>query len=86
MQDVPVRRERCEPRPLRAVRAGGLLSMRDLAEAAGVAPSTIYLIEAGRSTPQPSVMRRIAAALNIHPLAIAEFRRAVEARARPTTE
>jgi transcriptional regulator with XRE-family HTH domain len=69
--------------PLRALRAERLLSMRDLARLADVAPSTIYLTEAGRTTPQPAVMRRIATALGVAPHHIAEFRRAVEARARP---
>ncbi len=72
------------PRPLRAWRAERLLSIRELARTAGVAPSTVYLIEAGRTTPQPAVMRRIAAALGIDPLQVAEFRSAVAARARPS--
>ncbi len=69
------------PRPLRALRAERLLSMRGLAHAAGVALSTVYLIEAGRSTPRPSVMRRIAAALGADAHPIAEFRRAIHVRA-----
>ena len=68
--------------PLRAVRADRVLSMRELADAAGVASSTIALTEAGRTTPRPASMRRIARALGVHPRAIAEFRRALEARAR----
>ena len=69
--------------PLRAVRADRVLSMRELADAACVASSTIALTEAGQTTPRPASMRRIARALGVHPLAIAEFRRAFEARARP---
>ena len=72
-----------EPTPLRELRAERLLSIRDLARLAGVAPSTVYLIEAGRAAPHPSTIRAIAAALGIDPLQVAEFRRAVEARARP---
>ena len=68
--------------PLRELRAERLLSIRDLARLADVAPSTVYLTEAGRTTPQPAVMRRIAAALGIDPLQVAEFRSAVAARAR----
>ncbi len=69
--------------PLRVVRADRVLSMRELADAAGVASSTIALTEAGQTTPRPASMRRIARALGVHPLAIAEFCRALEARARP---
>ena len=71
------------PLPLRELRAERLLSMRDLARLADVAPSTVYMAEAGRTTPQPAVMRRIAAALGVDPLQVAEFRSAVAARARP---
>jgi transcriptional regulator with XRE-family HTH domain len=62
---------------LRTARAERLLSIRDLARAADVAPSTIYLIESGRSVPRPSVVRRIAAALEVQPAEIEEFRRAI---------
>ena len=72
-----------EPTPLRELRAERLLSIRDLARLAGVAPSTVYLIEAGRAAPHPSTIRAIAAALGIDPLQVAELRRAVAARARP---
>ena len=69
--------------PLRAVRADRVLSMRELAEAAGVASSTIALTEAGQTTPRPAGMRGIARAPGVHPRAIAQFRRALERRARP---
>ncbi len=68
-------------RPLREWRAERLLTIRDLARLAGVAPSTVYLIEAGRSAPHPTTMRAIAAALNMDPRQVAEFRRAIAARA-----
>lgn len=64
---------------LRAVRAERLLSIRELAQLASVAPSTIFLIEAGRTTPQLAVVRRIATALNVDPALVAEFRRAIGA-------
>ena len=70
-------------RPLRALRAERLLSIRELARLAGVAPSTIYLTEAGRTTPHASVMRRIAAALRVGAHEVAEFRRAIEVHAGP---
>jgi transcriptional regulator with XRE-family HTH domain len=63
---------------LRVVRVSRLLSMRDLAKQAGVAPSTIYLTETGRTTPHLSVVRRLAAALGVEPHEIDEFRRTLE--------
>jgi transcriptional regulator with XRE-family HTH domain len=68
-------------RPLRDLRAERLLTIRELARLAGVAPSTIHLTEAGRTTPHASVMRRIAAALGVDAHEIAEFRRAIAAHA-----
>jgi transcriptional regulator with XRE-family HTH domain len=59
---------------LREIRAERLLSIRQLAVDAGVAPSTIYLIESGRSTPRLSVVRRVAAALQVEPAEVDEFR------------
>ncbi len=67
-------------RALREVRAEHLLSIRELARVAGVAPSTIYLIEAGRTTPHLWVIRKIAGALGVEPLTIAEFRQAIDVR------
>jgi len=64
---------------LREVRAVRLLSMRDLARLARVALSTIFLIEAGRSTPHLSVVRRLSAVLEIDPQAVTEFRQAIRA-------
>ena len=60
-------------RPLQELRAERVLSIRELARLAGVAPSTVYLTEAGRTTPHASVMRRIAAALGVDPRHVAEF-------------
>ena len=63
---------------LREVRAARLLSMRELAALAQVAPSTIYLIEKGRTVPRLSMVRRLAAALEVDPLTVDEFRQAIE--------
>ena len=63
---------------LRVMRVSRLLTMRDLAKQAGVAPSTVYLIEAGRTTPRLSVVRLLAAALGVEPHEIDEFQRALE--------
>jgi transcriptional regulator with XRE-family HTH domain len=73
------REDRPLPMPsLREVRAARLLSMRELAALAQVAPSTIYLIEKGRTVPRLSMVRRLAAALEVDPLTVDEFRRAIE--------
>lgn len=64
-----------DTRPLRDIRAERLLSLRELALLAGVAPSTVHLIEAGRSTPRRSAIRLLSAALDIDPMAVTEFRR-----------
>ncbi|MGE3268360.1 MAG: helix-turn-helix transcriptional regulator [Chloroflexota bacterium] len=68
-----------EARPLRDIRNWRRLTMRGLAQHAGVAPSTIYMIEAGRSTPHLSVVRRIAEVLDVDAQAIIEFRLAIRA-------
>ncbi len=63
---------------LRELRTGRLLTIRDLAEAAGVATRTIVQIEAGRLTPRFVTMRKIAAALGVEPSAVTEFAAAIE--------
>jgi DNA-binding XRE family transcriptional regulator len=68
---------------LREVRAERLLSIRELAQQAGVAPTTVYLIEVGRTTPRFGVIRRLTAALGVEAAAIAEFRQAIEAAQEP---
>ena len=75
MADAP------DVRPLRDWRAERLLSIRELARLADIAPSTVYLTETGRTMPHPSVMRRIAAVLEVDAHEVAEFRRAIEVRA-----
>jgi transcriptional regulator with XRE-family HTH domain len=68
---------------LREVRAERLLTIRGLAQEAGVAPSTVYLIEAGRTVPRLSVVRRLATALGVPPATVTEFRHAIEAAQAP---
>ena len=55
-----------------------LFSVRGLADAAGVAPATVYHIEHGRSTPSFRAIRDISAALEMDPLDIDEFAAVIE--------
>ena len=68
---------------LRQARAERLLSIRELAKRAAVAPSTVYLIERGRTTPGPRVVRQLSAVLGVEPLTIEEFRQAIQSHAMP---
>ena len=63
---------------LSEARARKLLSVRRLAEAASVAPATIYHIEHGRTTPSFRAIRDISAALDMDPLDITEFAAVIE--------
>jgi len=68
---------------LRELRADRLLTIRELAQQAGVAPSSIHLIETRRVTPQMTTLRRIASALGADPETVEEFRQAIEAAKEP---
>ena len=68
---------------LRELRADRLLTIRALAQQAGMAPSSIYLIEKGRRAPHLTTVRRIARALGVDPETVAEFRHAIEAAKEP---
>ena len=61
-------------RPLRELRAERLMTVRELARAAGLAPATIYRIEAGHSMPHSASIRKIATVLGVTPDAVAELR------------
>jgi transcriptional regulator with XRE-family HTH domain len=63
---------------LREARTERLLTLRELADRAGVAFSTIYLIENGKSVPRLSMVRKLADALGVTPGEIAEFAEAIE--------
>ncbi len=63
---------------LKEARAARLLTVRGLAERAGVAPSTVYLVENGRSVPRFAVIRAIWDALGVEPGDIEEFAAAIE--------
>jgi len=67
------------PQPLASIRKRKLLSQRALAHAAGVALSTIYLLEAGKTERTTfKVMRAVSESLGVPPESIAEFRRTLE--------
>jgi transcriptional regulator with XRE-family HTH domain len=67
------------PAPLASIRKHQLLSQRALARQAGVALSTIYLLEAGRTAHATfKVMRAVSDALAVPPESIAEFRRVMD--------
>ncbi len=63
---------------LRQTRLAKFWTMRQLAQEAGVALSTVYYLETGRKAAHLATMRRIAATLEVEPLAIDEFRKAWE--------
>jgi transcriptional regulator with XRE-family HTH domain len=66
------------PAALASLRKRQLLSQRALAKKAGVALSTIYLLEAARTgRPTFKVMRAVSAALGVPAESIAEFRQAM---------
>ena len=61
-----------------------MLSQRALASKAGVALSTSYLLEAGRTERASfKVMRAVSDALGVPPESIAEFRRRIGAEPAP---
>jgi len=69
------------PTPLASIRKRQLLSQRALASRAGLALSTVYLLEAGKTERATfKVMRAISDALGVPPESIAEFRRTIDAR------
>jgi transcriptional regulator with XRE-family HTH domain len=77
--DAPMQQHLESPDHLRNVRVRALLSQRALAQRANVAPSTIALLEAGRSSPTPllETIRRLSDALGVRPTDIIEFARAL---------
>ena len=64
---------------LKEARAARLLTVRALAERAGVAFSTVHLIETGKSVPRFGVIEKLSRALGVEPAEVAEFAAAIEA-------
>ncbi len=63
---------------LKEARAARLLTVRALAERAGVAFSTVHLIETGKSVPRFGAIQKISKALEVEPMDITEFAAAIE--------
>jgi len=66
------------PAPLATLRRRRLLTQRALAEKAGITQATLVALERGRATPRIQTMAKVAAALGVDPMEIAEFNRAIE--------
>ena len=64
---------------LHEARLRRLLSIQALARRADVAINTVHFAEMGRQVPRFASMRKIAAALELEPTDIDEFRAAIEA-------
>lgn len=73
---------------LKIVRTRKMLSQVALAKLAGVASSTVYLIERHDPSyfPRLSVMRKLCAALDVEPQDVDEFRAALDAAEKAATE
>ena len=67
---------------LREARAARLLTVRALAELAGVAFSTVHLIETGKSVPRFEAIQKLSAALGVEPGEVEEFAAAIAGVAR----
>jgi transcriptional regulator with XRE-family HTH domain len=52
---------------LRTLRTEHVLTLRELAEAAGVSKDTIWRLENGHSEAHPSTIRKLAKALDVQP-------------------
>jgi transcriptional regulator with XRE-family HTH domain len=63
---------------LKDVRADRCRTVRELADLAQVAPSTVFLVENGRSVPRQRAMRQLSDALGVRPQDVVEFRRGIE--------
>ena len=72
------------PIPLATIRRRQLLTQRALAQKAGVTQATLVSLELGKATPRIQTMYKIASALQVDPLDITEFNRAIEGPPNPT--
>ena len=65
---------------LRQARARSVLSVRELADRAGVAPATVYQVEHQRTRPHPRTIRRLSQALGVEAMEVVEFAEAIAER------
>ena len=65
------------PRSLKQARTARMLTIRDLAVAAGCSPHTVHEVERGKRVPRFGTSQRLSSALAVEPSEIAEFRRAL---------
>lgn len=64
-------------RPLRTIRRGQFLTIRELAARAGVSTKTVVEAELGRTVPRFQTIKALSAALGVAPAEVAEFAAAV---------
>ena len=62
------------PMTLKRARTARLLTVRDLAAAAGVSTHTVHEVETGKRPPRFGTIKRLSAALEVDPAEVAEFR------------
>jgi transcriptional regulator with XRE-family HTH domain len=63
---------RIDGEKLRELREGKFLSHRELATRAGVSPTTVLNLEAGKAEPQRRTIRKLAQALGVDPADLVE--------------
>ena len=63
---------RIDGEKLRALREARFLSHRELAKRAGVSPTTVLNLEAGKAEPQRRTIRKLAQALEVDPAELVE--------------
>ena len=71
---------------LREARLQALLSIRQLARRAGLAPTTSYVLETRQRTPQLLTVYKLSRALDVDPEEIDEFRSAFDIDAETNTD
>ncbi len=62
------------PTTLKRARTARLLTVRDLAAAAGVSTHTVHEVETGKRPPRFGTIKRLSAALGVDPAEVTEFR------------
>ena len=67
-------------RPLKTHRVEKMMTVRALATASGVSPTTLVKIEHGRVRPHYSTMLAVARALGVEPREVEEFDAALESK------